>query len=76
MDLAVRTARGIGKLIGSLPIVGYILMGKDKSVTTGVKVTGTLENPKVTTNVVMETLLAPFEMMVRTLKSPAHIINQ
>ena len=76
MDLAVRTARGIGKLIGSLPIVGYILMGKDKSITTGVKVTGTLENPKVTTNVVMETLLAPFEMMVRTLKSPAHIINQ
>jgi len=76
MDLAVRTARGIGKLIGSLPIVGYILMGKDKSITTGVKVTGTLENPKVTTNVVMETLLAPFGMFIRTLQSPAHIINQ
>ena len=76
MDLAVRTAREIGKIIGSLPIVGYILMGKDKSITTGVKVTGTLENPKVTTHVVMETLLAPFEMMVRTLKSPAHIINK
>jgi hypothetical protein len=76
MDLAVRTARGLGKLIGSLPIVGYILMGKDKSITTGVKVTGTLENPKVTTNVVMETLLAPFGMFIRTLKSPAHIINK
>ncbi len=76
MDLAVRTARGIGKLIGSLPIVGYILMGKDKSVTTGVKVTGTLDNPKVTTHVVLETLLSPFEMFVRTLKSPAHIINK
>ena len=76
MDLAVRTARGLGKLIGSLPIVGYILMGKDKSITTGVKVTGTLENPKVTTNVVMETLLAPFGMFIRTLQSPAHIINQ
>ena len=76
MDLAVRTARGIGKLIGSLPIVGYILMGKDKSITTGVKVSGTLENPKVTTNIVMETLLSPFKMFVRTLKSPAHIINQ
>lgn len=76
MDLAVRTARGIGKLIGSLPIVGYILMGKDKSITTGVKVTGTLDNPKVTTNVVMETLLSPFQMIIRTLKSPAHIINK
>jgi len=76
MDLAVRTARGIGKLIGSLPIVGYILMGKDKSITTGVKVSGTLENPKVTTNVVLETLLSPFEMFTRVLKSPAHIINK
>ncbi len=76
MDLAVRTARGIGKLIGSLPIVGYILMGKDKSITTGVKVTGTLDNPKVTTHVVMETLLTPFQMIIRTLKSPAHIINK
>ena len=76
MDLAIRTARGLGKLIGSLPIVGYIIMGKDKSITTGVKVTGTLENPKVTTHVVLETLLAPFKMMVRTLKSPAHIINK
>jgi hypothetical protein len=76
MDLAVRTARGIGKIIGSLPIVGYILMGKDKSITTGVKVSGTLENPKVTTNVVMETLLAPFEIFTRVLRSPAHIINE
>jgi hypothetical protein len=76
MDLAVRTARGIGKLIGSLPVVGYILMGKDKSITTGVKITGTLENPKVETHVVLETLLTPFKMMVRTLKSPAHIINK
>jgi hypothetical protein len=75
MDLAVRTARDIGKIIGSIPIVGYILMGKDKSITTGVKVTGTLDNPKVNTHVVMETLLAPFEMFVRTIKSPAHIIN-
>jgi hypothetical protein len=76
MDLAVRTARGIGKLIGSLPVVGYILMGKDKSITTGVKVTGTLENPKVETHVVLETLLSPFKMFVRTIKSPAHIINK
>ncbi len=76
MDLAVRTARTLGKIIGSLPVVGYILMGKDKSVTTGVKVTGTLENPKVETHIVLETLLSPFEMFVRTIKSPAHIINK
>ncbi len=75
MDLAIRSARSIGKIIGSIPIVGYILMGKDKSITTGVKITGTLDNPKVTTHVVLETLLAPFKMFVRTIESPAHIIN-
>jgi len=76
MDLAVRTARGIGKLIGSLPVVGYILMGKDKSITTGVKILGTLDEPKVSTHVVLETLLTPFKMVVRTLQAPAHIINE
>ncbi len=75
IDLAIRTAREVGKVLGSLPIVGYILFGKDKSMTTGVKITGTLEKPKAKTNPVQEALLFPLELIKRTITSPAHIIN-
>ncbi|HIP62333.1 MAG TPA: hypothetical protein EYG98_07220 [Sulfurovum sp.] len=75
IDLAIRTAREIGKVLGSFPLVGYILFGKDKSITTGVKITGTLDKPKVKTNPVQEALLFSFELIKRTITSPAHIIN-
>ena len=76
IDLAVRTAREVGKVLGSLPLVGYILFGKDKSITTGVKITGTLDNPKTKTHPVQEALLYPLELLKRTITSPAHIINK
>ena len=75
MDLAIHTARELGQLIGSLPLVGYILFGKDKSLTTGIKITGTVENPIVKTNTVKDILLSPLEFIKRTISSPAHIIN-
>jgi len=75
IDLAIQTAREIGSILGSLPLVGYILFGKDKSVTTGVKIRGTMDKPNVKTNPVEEALLLPFELIKRTITSPAHIIN-
>jgi len=76
IDLAVRTAREVGKVLGNLPLVGYILFGKDKSITTGVKIVGTLDKPEVKTHPVQEALLYPLELLKRTITSPAHIINQ
>ncbi|MBT8348249.1 MAG: hypothetical protein HKP62_02235, partial [Sulfurovum sp.] len=49
LNLAIQSARELGKFVGSLPLVGYILMGKDKSMTFGLQITGTLDNPKVKT---------------------------
>ncbi len=76
IDLAIRTAREVGKVLGNLPLVGYILFGKDKSITTGVKIVGTLDKPNAKTHPVQEALLYPLEILKRTITSPAHIINQ
>ena len=75
MNLAIQVARELGKVVGSLPILGYILMGKDKSVTVGLKITGSLDKPKVTTTGTQEMLLLPLDILKRTLESPAHILN-
>ncbi|WP_169308531.1 AsmA-like C-terminal domain-containing protein [Nitratifractor salsuginis] len=73
VDLAIRTAREMGKALSTIPVVGYILFGKDKSLTAGVKITGTLDHPKVHTNPVGEALLYPLELLKRTLTAPAHL---
>ncbi len=73
VELAIRTAREVGKAISSIPVVGYILFGKDKSLTAGVKITGTLQKPKIQTNPVGEALLYPLDLLRRTLTAPAHL---
>ncbi len=76
VSLAIRTARELGKIVGNLPLLGYIIMGKDKSLTLGLKVKGTISHPKVETSALKGILFLPLEILKRTLESPAHIINQ
>jgi len=73
VELAIRTAREMGKAISSIPVVGYILFGKDKSLTAGVRITGTLQKPRIHTNPVGEALLYPLDLLRRTLTAPAHL---
>lgn len=76
LSLAIQSARELGKLVGSLPLVGYIIMGKDKSMTFGLQITGTLDDPKVTTSAGGDILSLPLKILKRALESPAHIINE
>jgi len=76
MDLAIRTARELGKYVGNVPILGYILMGEDKSMTIGLKIRGTLDDPKVNTSAGKEILSLPLDLLKRTLESPGHLINK
>ena len=76
MKLAIQTARELGKFVGNLPLLGYILMGKDKSMTIGLKITGNLNKPKVITSAAEDILSLPLQIIKRTLESPAHIINK
>jgi len=76
MDLAIQVAREFGKIVGNIPLVGYILMGEDKSVTVGLKVSGSLDAPKVETTTAASILSLPLDIIKRTLQTPQHILNQ
>jgi hypothetical protein len=51
-------------------------MGKDKSMTVGLKISGTLDKPKVQTTTAQDILTLPLHFLKRTIESPAHIINK
>ena len=75
MKLAIHTARELSKIVSSLPIFGYILLGDDKSITVGLKITGSLSKPKVETTATEDILKLPIELIKRTLSSPSNLLN-
>ena len=73
VKLAIQTVRELGKMVGKIPLLGYILMGDDNSMTVGLKVTGTLENPKVKTSVAKDILTLPLQILKRTIEAPGYM---
>jgi len=60
----------IVKLIKDIPIVNYIILGKDGGITLKLKVSGKLKNPKVEKNLAKGIIKAPFGIIKRTLITP------
>ena len=73
IKLAIMTVRELGKIVGQIPLLGYILMGEDNSMTVGLTVKGTLNNPKVSTSVAKDILTLPLQILKRTITAPAHL---
>jgi hypothetical protein len=76
IQLAIRTAKTFGNVVGKIPLIGYILMGEDKSMTIGLTIKGTLDKPRVNTSAAKEILLLPLEIIKRTIESPKQMIDE
>ncbi|OHE04140.1 MAG: hypothetical protein A2513_04280 [Sulfurimonas sp. RIFOXYD12_FULL_33_39] len=72
LDLNLKTA--LGSSISKIPLVGHILLGKENLSTT-LKVTGTLDNPDVNTQIAKDIAVAPFNIIKRTLMFPFELFK-
>ena len=72
MQLNLKT--DLGSAVSKIPVVGYIFLGND-TVSTSLKVTGELNNPKVKTQVAKDIVVAPLNIIKRTLLLPSHLLN-
>ena len=75
MKLAIQTARELGNLVGKVPLLGYILMGKDKSITVGLTIEGSIYKPVVRTSTAQDILTLPLQFIQRTIESTVKIIK-
>jgi len=66
ISLAIQVAKDFSKVISKIPLVGYIIMGDDESMTLGLKITGSFDKPKVTNTVAKDILSLPLRMLKRT----------
>jgi hypothetical protein len=72
MDVTLKT--DIGSSVSKIPVVGYILLGKD-TVSTTLKLDGRLDDPTVHTNVSKEIIVAPWNIIKRTITYPMQLFG-
>ncbi len=75
MDLQIKTLKDISKLIKNIPLIGYIILGDDKSISTNIEVSGSVDNPKVKTQILQDTLMSPLNIIKRTIQSPLKLFE-
>ncbi len=60
----------LGSLLGKVPMVGYILLGEDGSISTTVNLKGKINEPIIETAIAKEIVTAPFNILKRTVTYP------
>jgi len=74
INLKLNLKTDLGSSISKIPVVGYILLGKD-SISTSLGVTGKLDNPDINTLIAKDIIVAPFNIIKRTLLFPLRFIE-
>lgn len=75
LDFELRLLKDASSIINKIPIVNYIILGKDHRLSTVIKVRGTLNDPKFKTQVVTDILKTPFHLIKNTLGLPLNFIK-
>ncbi|MEA1955991.1 MAG: AsmA-like C-terminal domain-containing protein [Campylobacterota bacterium] len=74
IDMNLELKTDLGSSISKIPLVGHIIFDKD-CLSTNLKLTGNLDNPKVKTAFTKDILTAPLNILKRTLSLPFDIFN-
>ena len=74
IDLALQLKTNLANKVSKIPVVGYIIFD-GKSISTTLKVFGKLTNPEVTTMLAKDIVVAPLNIIKRTLILPAHLLG-
>ena len=75
IDLDLNLKTDLGSSVSKIPLIGHILLGKE-TVSTTLKVTGALDDPDVTTQLAKDIVVAPFNILKRTLMYPFELFKK
>ncbi|TKX32136.1 YhdP family protein [Campylobacter estrildidarum] len=75
LDLELRTLKSASETISKVPILNYVILGKNQQISTNIKVDGTLDNPSFHTQILSDTLKTPFNLIKNIIQLPANLFN-
>ena len=70
VDLELKLLKDASSIIGKIPLVNQIVLGKDRTLSTVIKVRGTLQKPQYSTQILKDALLSPFKIIRNVLEAP------
>lgn len=76
MDMNLTLKTQASENLRKIPLVGYILVGDDQSVLTTVSVSGPIEDPVINTTIAEDIIVAPFNILKRTINFPLHYLEK
>ena len=65
MDLKLSTMKSLSSILNKIPIIGYLILGSDGKITTDLRVTGPIEDPKTNISLLQDTVNAPVNILKR-----------
>lgn len=74
MDVSVKTQAS--KNVGKIPLIGYLLAGKDEDASVSLKISGGFDDPEVSNSLVKDIVVYPVEILFRTLNLPFHLTEK
>ena len=74
LELYLSTLKGISNVLGKIPVIGQILLGKDRQVSTKIEVKGSLEHMKFQTHIIKDLALIPFKLLKNIIELPANML--
>ncbi len=75
VDIILNLKTDLGSSVSKIPLVGYILLGDDNTISTTMKITGKLTNPKVKSLIAKDIAVAPINIVKRALLLPYDLIK-
>jgi len=70
IDLELKLLKDASLIIDKIPIVNQVILGKNRSLSTVIKVRGTLDKPEYSTQILTDALLSPLKIIRNILQAP------
>ena len=70
VDLELKLLKDASSIIDKIPLINQIVLGKDRTLSTVIKVRGTLQKPQYSTQILKDALLSPFKIIRNVLEAP------
>lgn len=76
LDLELKTLKSASEAISKVPVLNYVILGKDQEISTHLKIDGTLEDPKFHTQILTDTLKTPFNLIKNIIQLPMNLLDK
>ncbi|MFQ6341827.1 AsmA-like C-terminal domain-containing protein [Campylobacter sp. VTCC 70190] len=74
-NLELKTLKSASEAISKVPILNYVILGKNQEISTNIKVDGSIDEPKFHTEILSDTLKTPFNLIKNIIQLPANLLN-